>query len=128
MSRGGYLAANVRVADLPQGVEPFDMKGGGQMMDLFASFPNSFFAVNQVVNQLSLQHVFVSTKHARKALTHLTEKMGFLERILSHHSGTIPVYKYRRAMTERQRERSMLSLRKTAISTAVQRAVSSAPL
>jgi hypothetical protein len=117
------LTANARLADVAPDGRPFTVNGGGHMMDLFASFPHSLFTAEEVRKHLSLQHVFISVTTVRRSLNHLTEKMAFLEKVSCGMSGTIPVYKYRRAMTERQRERSMLSLRETAIARAVQRSV-----
>lgn len=107
MSRGEYLAAHARLDRLAPDAHPFNVKGGGHMIDLFARFPHTWFRPGQVREHLERCGVPVSRNHVSAALDHLAAKMAFLEKDLYGERGKIKLYRYRRAMTEIQREVSL---------------------
>lgn len=123
MSRGDYLAASVRAADLPPNAQRFDYKGGGQMIDLFARFPSTWFRVGEVRQHVEACGVPISRDTVLDALNHLTEKMAFLEKVCYGQRGAIKLYRYRRLLTPMQRELAERGARKRAVARSVERIV-----
>ena len=119
MSRGDYLASRGQVGQLAPDARPFAMKGGGQIIDLFANFQHSFFDVDDVLRHLARQGVDVHRNHVRTALNHLAEKMDFLEKVKTGTRGKITLYKYRLKMTEIQREMALRGNRKRRVAVAI---------
>ena len=103
MNRGAYLTNNVDLQHVAALTETFNVKGGGQMIDLFARTPDAWYSVGDVQRLVRLQGVVVDRKTVRTALNQLSEKMMFLEKVFCG-TGRIQKARYRRKLNEAQRE------------------------
>lgn len=103
---GGYIAATVPLASVAKARTKFKVRGGGQMIALFAAQPSIWFRVGQVQASLRLQGVIVCRESVREGLDQLVE-MGFLERsqkMIDCKKVSGAAHQYRRLLTEAQRD------------------------
>jgi hypothetical protein len=103
---GDYITANVPRDAVARVRVVFKVKGGGQIINLFAAMPSVWFRVGKVRSVLLLAGVVMSRETVRKALNQLVE-MDFLETrakmvVLKKLSPEMGVY--RRKLNEAQRE------------------------
>lgn len=100
---GGYVASTVPLASVAAAQRTFKVRGGGQMIALFAAQPSIWFRVGQVQASLRLQGVCVSVVSVRYGLNQLVE-MGFLEKMVDAEKVSTAAHRYRRLLSEAQRD------------------------
>lgn len=110
---GAYLTGHVRLRDVAQRAGVFRAKGGGQMIAIFGALPSVWFTVGMMRERLACMQVAVSSSTVRDAFEQL-EKMGFLEKMVRPDAPQNAPMRYRRKLTDAQRER----LERTGSSTA----------
>lgn len=100
---GAYVVATVPRENVARVRATFKVRGGGQMIALFAAQPSIWFRVGQVQASLRLQGVCVSLVSVRSGLNQLVE-MGFLQKMVDPEKVYTAAHRYRRLLTEAQRE------------------------
>lgn len=101
---GAYLTGHVRLRDVVQRAGVFRAKGGGQMIAIFGALPSVWFTVGMMRERLACMQVAVSPSTVRDAFEQL-EKMGFLEKMVRPDAPQNAPMRYRRKLTDAQRER-----------------------
>lgn len=86
------------------------------MIDLFARMPHTWFRVGQVQAHLERCGVLVHRNHVHAALNQLVDQLGFLEKRAYAQRGRITLHRYRRKMTDLQREVAIRGSKKRTLS------------
>lgn len=100
---GAYVSANMPLASVAKAQSTFKVRGGGQMIALFAAQPSIWFRVGQVQASLRLQGVCVSVVSVRTGLNQLVD-MSFLQKMVDPEKVSTAPHRYRRLLTEAQRD------------------------